>query len=135
VASDWPGREIALGVTVYTDSIHYREPRNVGKPEAFNVEGLVGDRSAGPFMVLYLDIGEDRVIRSAGFETYGCNAAIAAGSFLTEAIKGRLIDELTMGPEALKEGLGSLPLSKEHCVFLALGALAHAVVDWKRKRA
>jgi NifU-like protein len=117
---------------MYTDTIHYREPRNVGKPTTFNVEGIAGDRSAGPFLALYLDVANNGVIRDAHFETYGCATAVAAGSCLTESIRGRRLDDLVITPERLSEDLGGLPLGKRHCALLAIGALAHAIVHWKR---
>ncbi len=119
---------------MYTDTIHYREPRNVGKPASFNVEGAAGDRSAGPFLALYLDVADNGVIREAHFETYGCATAVAAGSCLTESIRGRNLDEVVVTPEQLNDELGGLPLGKRHCATLAIGALAHAIVAWRGRR-
>ncbi len=118
---------------MYTETIHFKEPRNVGRPQGFNVRGVAGDPAAGPFFIVYLDVDAESVIQHANFETYGCMAAVTAGSYLTESIKGQRIDDVALTPERLKEGLTGLPLSKEHCALLAVGALAHAIVAWKKR--
>ena len=78
-------------------------------------------------MVLYLDV-RDRRILHAGFQTYGCAAAIAAGSLLTELILGRTIEDLAkLDAPTLRLGLGGLPLGKEHCADIAISALGDAL--------
>ena len=106
---------------------HWANPRNMGCPERFDAKGVAGDPSAGPFMIVYLTIAGDR-IESAAFETYGCGAAIAAGSLTTELIKGRpLADAARVDGGVVRTLLGGLPLGKEHCADLAAVALSKAL--------
>lgn len=108
---------------------HFGNPRNVGRPEGANAEGLSGDPSAGPFMRIFLKIAGAR-IEQAGFETYGCVASIAAGSVLTCALQGRSVSEasgLTVG--FLVDQLGGLPLGKESCAASAIAALGEALKE------
>ena len=106
---------------------HFGNPRNVGKPARFNARGTAGRPDAGPFMVLYLDI-EGGVIQAAGFQTYGCPAAIAAGSLLTELVKGRTLEDVgRLDGATLIASLGGLPMGKEHCAQIAIGALSDAL--------
>jgi nitrogen fixation NifU-like protein len=106
---------------------HFGNPRNSGRPVRNNVTGVAGTPEAGPFMVLYLDVEGD-YIREVGFQTYGCAPAIAAGSLLTEMIKGRGVEEASaINSKRLMEELGGLPLGKEHCAEIAISALADAL--------
>ena len=106
---------------------HFQNPRNVGKPGEFNARGVSGNPDAGPFMVLYLDI-EGEGIRGAAFQTYGCGPAIAAGSLLTEMVKGRSVAEArSITSHVLLDRLGGLPLGKTHCADLAVSALRDAL--------
>jgi NifU-like protein involved in Fe-S cluster formation len=106
---------------------HFERPRNVGKLADCNAKGVAGDPSSGPFMVLYLRI-QAGTIEKASFETYGCPPAIAAGSFLTELIKGQTIEEAAeITDSGLAELLGGVPLGKEHCPQTAISALKAAL--------
>jgi len=106
---------------------HFEHPRNGGKPPNFNTKGVAGNPSAGPYMVLYLDIRKDR-IEGVGFQTYGCPSAIAAGSLMTEMIKGKSrMEAAAIDSPGLIESLGGLPLGKRHCADLAVSALRDAL--------
>ena len=106
---------------------HFGNPRNVGRPERFDVKGTAGNPEAGPFMIMYLGADEG-VIQSAHFETYGCGAAMATGSMLTELIKGLTTKSAARIDSAtLLATLGGLPLGKRHCADLATTALARAL--------
>jgi nitrogen fixation protein NifU and related proteins len=106
---------------------HFGNPRNGGKPARFTARGVAGDPSAGPYMTIYLDLADQR-IAGIGFETYGCGAAIAAGSMLTELVKGKSVQEAaTITPEILIAALEGLPLGKEHCAQIAIAALKDAL--------
>lgn len=108
---------------------HFGNPRNAGVPPRFNAKGVAGNPDAGPFLVLYLDIREAR-IAAAGFQTYGCGAAIAAGSLLTELVLGRTVAEAArLDAAELQRRLGGLPLGKEHCAAIAITALADALKE------
>lgn len=110
---------------------HFGNPRNSGQLEKYSVRGVSGDPNSGPFMVLYLDVQKSR-IRAVSFQTYGCAAAIAAGSLLTELVKGRTLDEAsTLDAKSIKAGLGGIPLGKEHCADTAISALRNALSQVK----
>ena len=114
---------------MYSDTImdHFLNPRNVGRLATCNAPGVAGDPNAGPFMKLYLEI-HSGVAERATFETYGCPPAIAAGSYLTEYVKGKSVEELaTLEPGKLTDLLGGIPLGKEHCPQIAIGALRAAL--------
>jgi nitrogen fixation NifU-like protein len=106
---------------------HFHHPRHVGVLEDATVVGRQGTPGQGPHMVLYLRLEADR-IADARFQTYGCPAAIACGSWLSEWVIGRTKEEaLLLSASQVNEGLGGLPLGKEHCPPLAVGALRDAV--------
>ena len=108
---------------------HFERPRNGGKPEVFNAKGVSGDPSAGPFMVLYLNVQGGR-IAGVGFQTYGCGPAVAAGSLLTELVKGKsLLEASAITAPILTTGLGGLPLGKGHCADIAIDALNRALSE------
>lgn len=108
---------------------HFNNPRNAGRPQRFDARGVAGNPEGGPFMIMYLTLSEGGTsIKEARFETYGCGPAIAAGSVLTEMVKGvPPFEAAAIGASSLLEALGGLPLGKRHCAELAIGALRRAV--------
>ena len=92
----------------YTDLVmdHFANPRNMGEMENPSAVGNIGNPICGDVMRLYLKI-EDGVIVDAKFKTFGCGAAIASSSILTEMLKGKKIeDALKISNEAVAEALG-----------------------------
>ncbi len=113
---------------------HFHEPKNVGRLENPDAEGFAGGRRAGPFMRFTARLNGN-VVGEIKFQTYGCAPAIAAGSFLSEAIRGKTIDEArTWDLKGLLEGLGGLPEDKRHCAELAMAALENLLVELSRRR-
>jgi nitrogen fixation NifU-like protein len=113
---------------------HFMNPKNVGEiPDADGV-GTVGNPVCGDIMRLYLKIKDER-IEDAKFKTFGCGAAIASSSILTELIKGKTLEEaLAMSNKAIIDALGGLPAKKRHCSVLAEEALQKAVEDYRSKK-
>jgi NifU-like protein involved in Fe-S cluster formation len=108
-------------------SDHFHHPRNVGKLEGADTVGTAGVPYCGPFMVLSLRVFGGR-IADAKFQTYGCPVAIACGSFVAESVVGMAVsDALQLTAQDVSEGLGGVPLGKEHCPRLAVDALRDAV--------
>jgi nitrogen fixation protein NifU and related proteins len=102
---------------------HFHNARNVGALEAPDAVGVAGEPGHGNYLILDLQLSGDR-ITACGFQTFGCAPAIAAGSLLTELIKGRTVAEaLALTPAQLEEALGGLPLGRRHCAALAIEAL------------
>jgi nitrogen fixation NifU-like protein len=114
---------------------HFKNPRNVGEiPDADGI-GNVGNPVCGDIMRLYIKVDpKNEVITDAKFKTFGCGAAIATSSMVTELVKGKTIDEaLKISNHAVAEALGGLPKVKMHCSVLAEQALAGAINDYLKK--
>lgn len=119
----------------YSDKVmdHFTNPRNVGEiPDADGV-GTVGNPVCGDIMRLYIKV-KDNVIEDIKFKTFGCGAAIASSSMVTELVKGKsLEDALKISNKAIIEELGGLPSQKRHCSVLAEEALQKAIDDYRSK--
>jgi nitrogen fixation protein NifU and related proteins len=121
--------------TQYSETVmeHFRNPRNVG--EILDADGIgnVGNPVCGDIMRLYIKVKDNR-ITDAKFKTFGCGAAIATSSMVTEIVKGKTIEEaLQVSNRAVAEALGGLPKVKMHCSVLAEEALKSAIDDYLKK--
>jgi len=113
---------------------HFRNPRNVGFIEDADGIGKVGNPVCGDIMELTIKV-EDGIIEDAKFRTFGCGAAIATSSMVTELVKGKNIEEaLEISNKAVVEALGGLPPVKLHCSVLAEQALKSAIEDYRKKQ-
>lgn len=112
---------------------HFNNPRNVGEVENPDGIGHVGNVVCGDIMELYIKVKDD-IIVDAKFKTFGCGAAIATSSMVTEMVKGKNIKEaLEISNKAVAEALGGLPAIKMHCSVLAEQALKSAIDDYYMK--
>ncbi|MFC1958636.1 Fe-S cluster assembly scaffold protein NifU [Chloroflexota bacterium] len=121
--------------SLYSDKVmeHFMNPRNVGEIENPDGVGHVGNPVCGDIMELYIKVN-DSIITDAKFKTFGCGAAIATSSMLTELVKGRSINEaLGISNQAVAEALDGLPSVKMHCSVLAEEALKSAIEDYLTK--
>ncbi len=106
---------------------HFLSPRNAGVLEDYDVEGFASLPGQMPFMRLYLRL-RGEVIEAASFSTFGCGAAIATGSILTELICGRELSQChAITAEELDQLLGELPHERKFCLDLAVSALRNAL--------
>lgn len=113
---------------------HFINPRNMGEIEDPTVIANVGNPTCGDMMRLYLKIEGDTIV-DAKFKTFGCGAAIASSSILTEMLKGKKVkDALKISNEAVAEALGGLPQVKRHCSVMAEEALKKALENWEKKK-
>lgn len=113
---------------------HFSNPRNVGEIENASGVGEVGNPSCGDIMRISLLI-EDDIIKDIKFKTFGCGAAIATSSMVTEMVKGKTIEEaLKITNKAVAEALDGLPPLKMHCSNLAADALHKAIEDYQAKK-
>ena len=113
---------------------HFTNPRNVGEIENPSGIGHVGNPVCGDIMELYIKVEND-VIVDVKFKTFGCGAAIATSSMVTELVKGKTIKEaLEISNKAVVEALGGLPPVKMHCSVLAEEALKSAIDDYLKKK-
>ena len=123
--------------SLYSDKVvdHYENPRNVGIIENADGIGTVGNPACGDVMKLSIRVEND-VITAAKFKTFGCGAAIATSSILTEMVVGKTIEEaLTISNKAVAEALDGLPPVKLHCSVLAEDALKAAIENYREKQA
>lgn len=121
---------------MYTDKVmdHFTNPRNVGDIKEADGVGEVGNAKCGDIMRIYLQV-EDNIIKDVKFKTFGCGAAIATSSMVTELVKGKTIeDALEISNQAVAEALGGLPPAKMHCSNLAADALHEAIKDYISKK-
>lgn len=122
---------------MYSEKVmeHFRNPRNVGVIEDADGVGKVGNPVCGDIMELTIKV-QDGVITDARFRTFGCGAAIATSSMVTELVKGKTLEEaLEISNRAVAEELGGLPPLKMHCSVLAEQALKSAIEDYRRRQA
>ncbi len=114
---------------------HFTNPRNVGEIENPSGVGEVGNPACGDIMRISLLV-EDNIIKDVKFMTFGCGAAIATSSMVTEMVKGKSIEEaLEITNKAVAEALDGLPPIKMHCSNLAADALHKAIKDYRVKKA
>lgn len=105
----------------------FASPANSGRLADATHHGLAGIPGEGPFLEIWLRI-EDEFIQQASFETYGCPAAIACGSLITELVTGKEVAlAKSIEPQDLMIVLGGLPEGKEHCAERAIMALKSAL--------
>ncbi len=120
--------------TMYSDTVmdHFQNPRNMGEIENADAVGDVGNPKCGDQMRLTLRVDpESRTITDIKFKTFGCGAAIASSSMVTELVKGKTFDEaLTISNRTVLEELGGLPNNKMHCSVLAEQGIAAALIDY-----
>lgn len=121
---------------MYTDKVmdHFTNPRNVGAIQDANGVGEVGNAKCGDIMRIYLKV-ENNIIEDVKFKTFGCGAAIATSSMVTEMVKGKTLEAaLEISNQAVAEALGGLPPAKMHCSNLAADALHEAIKDYIAKK-
>jgi nitrogen fixation NifU-like protein len=112
---------------------HFRNPRNVGEIKEPDGIGRVGNPVCGDVMELYIKV-KDGLITDAKFKTFGCGAAIATSSMITELVKGKTLKEaLEISNKVVAEALGGLPPVKMHCSVLAEDALKAAIEDYYKR--
>jgi len=121
---------------VYSDKVldHFRSPRNMGEiPDADGV-GTVGNPVCGDLMSIYIKVKDNR-IEDIKFKTFGCGAAIATSSMITELAKGKTLEEaMKISRGDVATSLDGLPPIKMHCSNLAADGLHAAIQDYLKKK-
>ena len=121
---------------MYSEKVmeHFSNPRNVGEiPDADGV-GIEGNPTCGDIMKIYIKVEDDHIM-DVKFKTFGCGAAIATSSMVTEMVMGKTLNEaLEISNQAVAEALGGLPPVKMHCSNLAADALHKAIEDYRSKQ-
>ena len=114
---------------------HFVHPRNVGEIPDADGTGKIGNPVCGDIMVLYIQVQDNR-IQDVKFQTFGCGAAIATSSMVTELVKGKTVEEAEqISRNTVAEALDGLPPNKMHCSNLAADALHKATEDYRSKSA
>ena len=112
---------------------HFRNPRNVGVIENADGTGEVGNPVCGDMMTFYIKVKDNR-IEDVKFQTFGCGAAIAVSSMVSEMAKGKTIEEtLQITNKSVAEHLDGLPKNKLHCSNLGADALHKAIANYRDK--
>ena len=122
---------------MYSEKVmdHFQNPRNVGEIENADGIGTEGNPTCGDLMTIYIKV-EDNIITDIKFKTFGCGAAIATSSMITEMAVGKTIEEaLKISRNDVADELEGLPPVKMHCSNLAADALRAAIADYKMKQA
>lgn len=120
---------------MYSDKVmdHFSNPRNVGEIENADGVGEVGNASCGDIMKIFLKV-EDNVIKDIKFKTFGCGAAIATSSMVTEMAIGKTLEEaMELTNAAVADALDGLPPAKLHCSNLAADALHEAIKNYQER--
>jgi nitrogen fixation NifU-like protein len=120
---------------MYSEKVmdHFMNPRNVGELKDADGIGEVGNPTCGDLMKIFIKV-KDNVITDITFQTFGCGAAIATSSMMTELAKGKTLDEaLKFTRDDVAESLDGLPPIKMHCSNLAADALKAAIEDYRKK--
>ncbi|MGI5823523.1 MAG: Fe-S cluster assembly scaffold protein NifU [Dethiobacteria bacterium] len=112
---------------------HFQNPRNVGKMDDADGVGEIGNTTCGDILKIFIKVEND-TISDIKFLTFGCGAAIASSSILTEMAKGKTLSEaLALTNMDVATELGGLPPEKLHCSNLAASALQNAIADYRQK--
>lgn len=123
--------------TLYNEKVmdHFSNPRNVGTLEDADGIGEVGNAKCGDIMRIYIKVDEEDRIADVRFQTFGCAAAVATSSMVTELVKGKKLDEaVRISNQTVADALGGLPPIKMHCSNLAADALQSAIDDYRQKQ-
>jgi nitrogen fixation protein NifU and related proteins len=112
---------------------HFISPRNVGEIKDADGIGEVGNPICGDMMTFYIKVKDDK-LEDVKFKTFGCGAAIAVSSIVSEMAKGKTLNEaLKISNKNVAKELGGLPKNKLHCSNLGADALHRAIKNYKKK--
>ncbi|MFH1651660.1 MAG: Fe-S cluster assembly scaffold protein NifU [Chloroflexota bacterium] len=121
---------------MYSEKVmdHFMKPRNVGEIEDPDGVGEVGNPVCGDMMTFYIKVKDNR-LADIKFRTFGCGAAIAVSSMVSEMGMGKTLEEaLKITPKSVAEELEGLPKNKFHCSNLGAEALTKAIEDYQGKQ-
>jgi nitrogen fixation NifU-like protein len=121
---------------MYSETVmeHFKNPRNVGTIEGADGVGEVGNPVCGDMMTFYIKVKDDTLV-DVKFQTFGCVAAIAVSSIVSEMAKGKKLDEAQrITRQVVAEALGGLPQNKMHCSNLGAEALSLAIKNYQDKQ-
>ena len=120
---------------MYSEKVmdHFMNPRNVGEIGDADGEGTVGNPVCGDMMTFYIKVNDDK-LQDVKFKTFGCGAAIAVSSMVSEMARGKTLDEaMKITNKDVAAELDGLPSNKMHCSNLGADALHKAIDDYRSK--
>ena len=124
----------------YTEEVieHFRNPKNMGELEGADAVAKVGSPICGDELWLYIKVDKNKngelCIKDIKFQSFGCAAAVATGSMITELAKGKTLKEaLKVNRHNINGALGGLPKIKVHCSLLSSDALHEAIYNYYKK--
>jgi nitrogen fixation NifU-like protein len=121
---------------IYSEKVmeHFQNPRNVGVMKDADGVGQVGNPVCGDMMTFYIKVKDNR-LEDVKFQTFGCGAAIAVSSMVSEMAKGKTIEEaLKITNSIVAQELGGLPKNKLHCSNLGADALHKAIENYHERQ-
>ncbi len=121
---------------MYSEKVmdHFMNPRNVGEIKDADGIGEVGNPVCGDMMTFYIKVKDNR-LEDVKFQTFGCGAAVAVSSMVSEMAKGKTLEEaVKITPSLVAEELQGLPKNKYHCSNLGAQALHEAMRDYAKKK-
>lgn len=117
---------------------HFRNPRNMGEMKDADAVGEVGNPVCGDLMYIYIKVEEKNgveIIKDISFQTFGCAAAIATSSMITELAKGKTLDDaIRISRNDVADSLDGLPPIKLHCSNLAADGLQDAIKKYRESK-
>ena len=122
-------------MVTYSEKVmqHFMNPQNVGDIKDADGIGEVGNPVCGDMMTFYIKV-KDNKLEDVKFKTFGCGAAIAVSSMVSQIAKGKTLEEaLKITNKDVAEELGGLPKNKMHCSNLGADALHAAIKDYMKK--
>jgi nitrogen fixation NifU-like protein len=120
---------------MYSEKVmdHFMNPRNVGEIKDADGLGTVGNPVCGDMMTFYIKVNDNK-LQDVKFKTFGCGAAIAVSSMISEMAKGKTIEEaMKISNKDVADELDGLPSNKMHCSNLGADALHKAIEDYRSK--
>ena len=121
---------------MYSDKVmdHFKNPRNMGEIKDADGVGVVGNPTCGDVMNIYIKVKDDK-LEDIKFKTFGCGAAVATSSMITELARGKTLDEaIEITRNDVADALEGLPPVKMHCSNLAADGLRAAIEDYRKKK-
>jgi len=121
---------------MYSDKVmeHFKNPHNMGEVEDPDGIGKVGNPVCGDVMEIQIKV-RDEQLEDVKFRTFGCGAAVATSSMVTDLAKGKTLDEaMEITRQDVADELDGLPPVKMHCSNLAADALHSAIEDYRSKK-
>lgn len=123
---------------MYSEKVmeHFKHPHNLKEIKDADAIGKVGNPICGDVMWCYIKVGKnekgEEILEDIGVKTFGCVAAIATSSMITDLAKGKTLDEaMKISRDNISDALGSLPPIKQHCSNLAADALHDAIKNYR----